>query len=140
MVKNDLNLRFSIWDFDDITSDDITKSLNLQPFKTYKKGVRINEKSSKLSKRNGWIYGTPYHNENDFEKQMDAILDVLEPNLEILKEYSKRYYCEFSCALFLNNREESVPWIHLGKRYMSFSRHVNSEFDFDIYYPPLEEE
>ncbi len=138
MIKNDLSLRFSIWDFEDTTCDEITESLNLKPFKTYRKGIRVNEKSHKLSERNGWIYGTPYHNENDFNQQMKMILDALEPKLNILKGYSKKYYCEFSCALFLNNREESVPWIHLDKRYMSFIREVDVEFDFDIYYPPLE--
>jgi hypothetical protein len=45
MIRNDLSLRFSIWDFEDITCDEITESLNLKPLKTYRKGIRINEKS-----------------------------------------------------------------------------------------------
>lgn len=69
---------------------------------------------------------------------MTIILDALEPKLNILKEYSKKYYCEFFYALFLNNGEENVPWIHLDKRYVSFIKEVDAEFDFDIYYFPLE--
>jgi hypothetical protein len=71
---------------------------------------------------------------------MRRILDVLEPKIFVLKEYAKKYTCEFSCALFLNNREESVPWIFLDKRYNAFIREVDAEFDFNIYYPPLDEE
>ncbi|RXM40328.1 hypothetical protein BOQ62_06370 [Chryseobacterium sp. CH21] len=139
MVKNDLNLRFNIWDYEDINDSEITESLNLIPYKIYSKGKQINPNSSKLSKRNGWIYGPSYGNEESFEEQMNKILDILEPKIPILKEYAKKYYCEFSCALFLNNREESAPWIHFDKRYNAFIREVDAEFDFDIYCPSLEE-
>ncbi|MBB4808274.1 hypothetical protein HNP38_003616 [Chryseobacterium defluvii] len=140
MIKNDLNLRFSIWDYEDITDADISQSLNLVPYKMYSKGKRINQKIPRPSKKNGWVYGAPYGNKDDFEEQMNKILDVLEPKISILKEYSKKYYCEFSCALFLNNREENVPWIHFDKRYNAFIKDVDAEFDVDIYYPPLNEE
>lgn len=135
-----MNLRFCIWEYEDITHDKITKTLGLHPFKIYVKGEKMNPKFERLAKQNGWIYGTPYENEDSFEEQMRKLLDTLEPKTTILREYAKKYTCEFSCALFLNNREESVPWIHFGKRYNAFIREVDAEFDFDIYYPPLDEE
>jgi hypothetical protein len=139
-IENDLNLRFCIWDYEDITHDKITVELGLQPFKIYIKGEKVNPKVKRLAKQNGWIYGTPYFNKDSFQEQMNKILDALEPKIPILKEYSKKYYCEFSCAIFLNNREESTPWIHFDKRYNAFIREVDAEFDFDIYYPPLDED
>lgn len=140
MIKNNLNLRFSIWDFEDVQGSDITNALNVLPVKSYIKGERINLNSPRIAKRNGWVYGSSYGDEESFEEQMRRILDVLEPKIFVLKEYAKKYTCEFSCALFLNNREESVPWIFLDKRYNAFIREVDAEFDFNIYYPPLDEE
>ena len=139
MIKNDLSLRFNIWDYEDINDSEITESLNLIPYKVYIKGNQINQNSPRKSRRNGWIYGPSYGNGDGFEEQMNKILDVLEPKIPILREYAKKYYCEFSCALFLNNREESAPWIHFNKRYNAFIREVDAEFDFDIYCPSLEE-
>ena len=141
-IENDLNLRFCIWEYEDITAETITQELGLIPYKVYIKGTKINPNfvNSRLAKVNGWIYGTPYENKDSFEDQMNKILNVLEPKINILKKYSEKYSCEFSCAIFLNNREESVPWVHLDKRYNAFIREVNAEFDFDIYYPPLDEE
>lgn len=140
MIKNDLSLRFCIWDFDDKSETEISEALDLIPYKTYIKGKRINLNSPKISKRNGWIYGEPYGNGDDFEKQLNKLLDILEPKIYILKEYSRIYTCEFSCALFLNNKEEDIPWIHFDKRYNAFIREVDAEFDFDIYTPSLNEE
>ncbi|MDY6024799.1 DUF4279 domain-containing protein [Bergeyella zoohelcum] len=137
-ISNDVNLRFCIWDYEDITHEDITNLLGIKPYKIYVKGEKMNPKFNRVSKSNAWILGTPYENKDDFNNQMDKILDVLEPKIFVLKELSERYYCEFSCAIFLNNREESTPWIYLSKRYNDFIRKVNVEFDIDIYYPSLD--
>ena len=132
-IKNDLNLCFCIWEYEDITHEEISSKLNLSPRKVYVKGEKITP-STRIAQNNGWVYGPPYFNENDFETQMREILDVLEPNIPVLKEFSKKYRCEFSCAIFLNNKKESTPWIHLDKRFNNFIREVDAEFDFDIYY------
>jgi len=138
-LKNDLNLRFCIWEYDDISHEDITNTLKLTPLKTYIKGKKINPRFERIAKQNGWVYGTPYYNEMDFMTQLDEILDVLEPRISILRTYAQKYKCEFSCAVFLNNREESTPWIHFGKRYNAFIKEIDVEFDIEIFYPPLEE-
>lgn len=134
MIKNEVNLSICIWEFEDVKHDQISKSLQLEPYKIYTKGKRINPKLPKIAKYNGWIYRAASANKGSFEEQMNDILDVLEPKIEILKSYSKKYLCEFSCAIFLHNNEESTPWIHLDKRYHEFAKKVDIEFDFDIYY------
>lgn len=105
----------------------------MKSFKTYIKGEKIRENSPGRSQRNGWIYGAEYETGKDISEQMEEVLEVLTPKLA----YSEKYCCEISCALFLNNREESVPWIHLDKRQIDFLKDVNAEFDLVIYYPPL---
>jgi hypothetical protein len=140
MVGNDVNLSFCIWDYEDITHEDITKTLGLNPYRIYVKGKPKDPKFNRISKRNGWIYGAPYHNGDSFEEQVNKILDALEPKIPILQEYAKKYYCEFSCAVFLMNNEESTPWVHLTKRYNAFIREVDARFDLNFYRPPLDEE
>lgn len=139
-MENDINLSFCISSYDDITHEDITKALDLIPYKTYVRGMKIHPNNEKLSNFNKWVYGTPYQNPDSFQEQMDKILDVLEPRIPILKEYAEKYECEFSLALFLFSREESTPWVHFDKRYNAFIREVDAEFDIDIYYPPEDEE
>jgi len=139
-MKHDLNLRFCIWQYEDITHEKITDELGLTPHRTFVKGKPVNPKVTRLAKNNVWIYGTPYQNEDDFMAQLDKILDVLEPKIPILRKYAKKYSCVFSCAIFINNKEESAPRIYLDKRYNAFIREVDAIFDVEIYTPDLDEE
>lgn len=140
MASNELNLRFGIWDYDDITHDNISKTLGLAPLKVYVKGERMSPKFSRISKRNGWIYGTPYENTDNFETQLDRILDILESRIPILKEYSKKYNCCFSLGYFWSAPGFRPPLVYLNKRYHDFIRSVDAEFDLDLYYSPLDKE
>ncbi len=71
------------------------------------------------------------------------MLDFLEPKIDVLAPLSKKYECEFSLAIFIMNRNESTPWIHLDKRYnefiKKFIKKVDVEFDIDLYCPPDDE-
>ncbi|UIR55057.1 DUF4279 domain-containing protein [Sphingobacterium sp. SRCM116780] len=139
-MKHDLSLRFCIWQYEDVTHEEITSTLGLLPYKVYVKGEHVYPQYERLAKDSGWIYGTPYNNPDDFVTQMDKILDALEPKIPILREYAEKYHCEFSCAIFINNKEESAPRIYLDKRYNAFIREVNAIFDVEIYTPDLDDE
>ncbi|HEY9044682.1 MAG TPA: DUF4279 domain-containing protein [Ohtaekwangia sp.] len=133
MRKNEIIVRFCIWDFDDISHETITEHIGVSPIRIYVKGERMNEKLPQVAKRNGWLYESPLGKYACFEDQMNSILDILESKTEILNPLCERYYCEFSCALFIYNNEESTPWVHLNSRYNSLIKRLNIEFDFDIY-------
>ncbi|CVK16193.1 protein of unknown function (DUF4279) [Apibacter mensalis] len=145
MYKLDLNelyFEFFIWGYDDITHEDITKLLNINPTMIYIKGKPMNPKMKILAKKNGWRIDNPLDNKSLFEDQLNAMLDLLEPKIEILQMLSKKYGCEyeFSLALFIYNRKESTPWVHLTPRYNEFIRQIEVEFDLDLYCPPDDEE
>lgn len=75
-----------------------------------------------------------------FEEQLDNLLGILESKTEVLKPISEKYYCEFSCAIFIRyGNDESAPWIHLNKRYNRLIKELNIEFDIDLYCLPNEE-
>ncbi|MCO6565440.1 MAG: DUF4279 domain-containing protein [Apibacter sp.] len=145
MYKLDLNelyFEFIIRGYNDITHEDITRMLNIKPSKIYIKGKPMNPKMKILAKKNGWRIDNPLANKSLFEDQLNAMLDLLEPKIEILQMLSKKYGCEyeFSLAIFIYNRKESTPWVHLTPRYNEFIRQIEVEFDLDLYCPPDDEE
>jgi hypothetical protein len=139
---NELYFEFCIWNYEDITHEDITKLLNINPTMIYIKGKPMNPKMKILAKKNGWRIDNPLDNKSLFEDQLNAMLDLLEPKIEILQMLSKKYGCEyeFSLAIFIYNRKESTPWVHLTPRYNEFIRQLEVEFDLDLYCPPDDEE
>lgn len=138
-MKNEIILDFCIWEFEDITHDDITRMLGIQPIKVYIKGQKKSLKPSNFTKQNGWRMGSTLDKYTSFEDQMNAMLDIIESKIDLFRLLSKKYYCEFSCALFIYyNNGESTPWVHLNSRYNRIIKELNIEFDVDIYCLPNE--
>ncbi len=98
-MRNEIVLDFCIWDFDNITHDDITSRLGIQPNKIYVKGLSVNPKFPlKKANKNGWRMGTSLDRYSSFEDQMNQLLDVIELKIDLFKPLCEEYYCEFSCA------------------------------------------
>lgn len=117
--------------------DEITQLVGYQPSKTFIKGHRKSSIGSALAEENGWIMDSLAGKNASFEDQLNSLLDVIEFKIDVFKLLSNRYYCEFSCALYIYfNNEESTPWIHLGTRYNQLLKELNIEFDIDIYCLP----
>ncbi len=137
-MKNEINLSFCIWDFDDITHNEITQLIGLQPSKIYTKGEK-NTIGLALAKENGWIITTPLTEYSSFDDQMNSLLDIIESKIDVFKPLCEKYYCEFSCAVFIRyGNGESIPWVHLGSRYNKLIKELKIEFDIDIYCLPNE--
>jgi hypothetical protein len=136
MAKNKVVLSLRISRFNDITHDELTQLIGVLPVKTYVIGDKRNPKNpdSPLIKNNSWLMGPALDEYAEFDEQMDTLLDILEAKIDIFKELSRKYYLEFSCAIFTyHDNEESTPWIHLGERYNNLIKQVNIEFDVDLY-------
>ncbi len=134
MGKNEISFSFCIWDFNDISHDEISELLGVKPSKVYIKGERKNPKVNALAKKNGWILDPPgCDNYSSFEDQMNSLLDVIESKIEAFRIICKKYYCEFSCGLYIYvDNDESTPWVHLNSRYNNLIRELNIELDVDI--------
>lgn len=136
-MRNEIILDFCIWGFDDITHEAITETLRIKPVRVYLKGQKINPNLLPIAKRNGWRMCSPLDKYSSFEDQMDAMLDIIESKIDLFKPFCEKYYCEFSCALFIRyDNGESTPWIHLNSRYNKMLKELNIEFDLDIYCLP----
>jgi len=74
---------------------------------------------------------------SSFDDQMNSLLDIIESKIDLFKPLCERYYCEFSCGIFVYfDNGESTPWVHLDKRYNEISKALNIEFDVDLYVLP----
>ena len=139
-MKNEIYLRFGIFEFDDITPNQITDIVGIKPFIVQVKGQKKNPKnltSSAEWKSNSWIIDSMLEKFASFEEHMNAMLDIIEPKMELLMPLCEKYYCEFSCALYVRyDNGESIPSVHLGSRYNRLLKNLKIEFDFDIYCIP----
>ena len=141
MKKNEINLRFSIFEFDDITHDDITKLLGYQPKFVRIKGEKKNPRNinSPLIEVNTWTIDSGLESHLDFGHHLNALLDILEPRIDVLIPICEKYYCEVSCGMFVYfDNGESTPWIHLDSRYREMTKKLKIEFDLDLYVLPIQ--
>ena len=76
-----------------------------------------------------------------FEDQMNAMLDIIESKIELFRPFCEKYYCEFSCAIYIRyDNDESTPWLHLNARYNRLIKKLNIEFDVVLYCLPNKED
>lgn len=136
-MKNEVHLDFTIADFEDITHDEITQQLGINPVKVYIKGQAKNPNFGGIAKRNRWLMGSGLDKYASFEDQMKAMLDIIESKIDLFRPFCEKYYCEFSCAIFIRyDNEESTPSVHLNARYNRLIKELNIEFDVDLYCLP----
>jgi hypothetical protein len=140
-MKHEVVLSFVIADFDDISHDKITEKIGITPIRIYIKGERKNPAFSGIAKRNRWIMGSGLDKYTSFEDQMNAMLDIIESKIDLFRPFCEKYYCEFSCAIFIRyDNEESTPSVHLDARYNRLIKELNIEFDVDLYCLPNKED
>lgn len=136
-MKHEIVLTLCFWGFEDITHEEISHELQVEPTKVQIKGKRKNPAFLPLAKENGWLLEISSNHFVLFEKQLNSLLDFVSTKKEKIKELSNKYTCEISCALYLRyGNEESIPSIHLGERYHSVFKDVNVQFDLDIFCLP----
>ncbi len=139
MRKNEITLSFSIYQFEDITHDDITHLLGIKPDRIYIKGQKRNPKNPKSSviNENVWIINSGLDKYSDFDRHMSGLLSILESKKDALKPICKKYHCEISCGIFVYfDNEESTPWVHMDARYNNLIRELDIQFDLDLYVLP----
>lgn len=134
MTHNEIWLDFCVWNFEDVTPDEITSWLQIQPSRTYIKGEpKRGVPGAAVWKSNGWRFSATEDKQVPFDDQLEIMLDVIESKKDKFKAICDKYECEFSLGLYCyTNREESTPSVHLSKRYHKVTGDLNIEFDIDI--------
>ncbi len=136
-MKNEIFLDFCIWDFNDVGNDEITERLGITPTKIHIKGQKIDPKFLRIAEKNGWRMGSGLDKYDSFEDHMNTMLNIIESKIDLFKPLCEKYYCEFSCAVYIRyDNGDSTPWLHLNKRYNELIKKLNIEFDLDLYCLP----
>jgi len=133
-MLNEIWLELGVYSFDDITHEELSAILGLEPTRIMVKGQpKRNRPNAPIWKGNGWRYQATKDVFMPFEDQMNLLLDVIEQRKEVFHEISNRYECEISLALYIyTNTEESTPSVHFDQRYLQVMAGLNVEFDIDI--------
>lgn len=143
-MKHRVYLNFVIADFEDITHNEISNTLGMNPFRIYVKGEKRHPSfpsSGPFWRGNQWIMESPLDEYHSFEEQMNATLDIIEPKIDLFRAFCENYRCEFSCAVYLRfDNGESIPSIYLGSRYNQLIKKLNIGFDLDLYVLPNHEQ
>ena len=97
-MKHQIYLDLTIADFEDVTHDEISQTLGIKPFKIYIKGQKRNHKSTSttpaLVTSNRWVMRTSLDEYSFFEDHMNAMLDIVEPKIDVFKPFCEKYRCD----------------------------------------------
>src|ERR1700694_5430227 len=118
-MNHEFYLDFVIADFEDITHDEISQSLGMNPRKVFIKGEKKypNSAAKTLAKRSQWIISSSLDKHLTFEDHLNAMMDLLEPKIDLLKPLCEKYTCFFSCAIFFVTDDSiSMPSIYFNGR------------------------
>ena len=143
-MRHRVYLNFTINDFEDISYEEISQRLGMNPYRIYVKGEKRNPNfpsTDPFWQGNKWIMASPFDEYHSFEDQMNDTLDIIEPKIDLFRPFCEKYRCEFSCAVYLRfDNGESIPSIYLGSRYNRLIKELNIGFDVDLYVFPNHEE
>ncbi|MCB9045465.1 MAG: DUF4279 domain-containing protein [Chitinophagales bacterium] len=137
MAANKIAVSFGIWEFEDFAPQAITDETGLTPSYIRTKNEPIKPGGKRLAKENGWIIKAPEVDYQDafpsIEYQLDALIELLKPKMNILKKFCDKYYSEFSIALYVyTDANESTPIVHFTKEQLKFIADLRSACDIDI--------
>ncbi|UPL50980.1 DUF4279 domain-containing protein [Hymenobacter sublimis] len=135
MRNNHVEVSLEIRDFDDISLEELSAILGMQPSKFYRKGEKTGSSAIK-SPINRWLVHayTDQKSLPDFEEQMDTLLAIVTARQEAFIALCHRYTCEIKCAVNIYFRNgESIPSVHLESRHRDLLHLLRAEFDVDIY-------
>ena len=151
MEKTDCYTYFKITG--DFKSEDITKRLNIQPFKTFEKGeLRKNKKRTLESRYTFSLWQTQechkYHHHkysegeiyHDVNEQCLIVINELKDKIDILNKIKSDYdEVNFSLVVVMQIYNGNSPGTCFNKEVIGFCHAIGCEIDVDMYVYPFEE-
>lgn len=130
-MQHEIDVSLNFWEFEDLTPEDITALLGVEPSRVVRKGE---PRGRRVWPYNGWIWEASADKSVCFEDQCTAVLDLLEARREAIKSFSHRCTGEISCMLRLYvDNGQSTPSVNLDARYHALAHELNLSFDLDLY-------
>src|SRR5262245_5031860 len=82
---------------EDVPFDEISRRLGVQPTNTHRKGERRRPESMPFSD-DAWHYQPPLDETEPLERHLDALWQVVEPEVEYLKSLKQRFKLDVFCG------------------------------------------
>lgn len=128
IMQPEYHVRLKILD-ESLLPEQITEQLGICPSKTWHKGDLVPNTSIR-KRENGWEIESTLPKEVLPSEHIQHILSVIKPAYFQFQDYSQKYYCELSCAIYF---DEERPDIFLDKNLMRQLADLNLNLDIDIY-------
>ena len=133
---NHVEAYLDIFDFEDLTHEQISEMLGLQPSRIHVKGQRHNPNFGRLAPRNRWMLQM-YTKEGpwlNIEEQLDELLALVTLRRVAFQQLAA--HCKFAikCAVKVYvQHNESTPAVFLEHRHVELLTFLQATFDVDIY-------
>lgn len=136
LKTNHVEAYLEIKRFQNISHDDISTLLGLQPTTIYVQGQRFNPHFGAVSRHNRWLYQVytkegPWRN---LEEQLDELLALVNARRAAFQQLAAHCEFEIRCAVFIYyDLNESTPPVFLEPRHVELLNFLQAGFDADIY-------
>ena len=131
LEKTNVKVEFSIYG-DDFNPDRITKRLNINPEKVWRKGEQVG-KHNILRKENCWMISTGYQESLDINNQLYLILQLLQSVKEELMALKNEIMADFKIDIVINIEDNQTPAMYLDNEVIHFCNDFDITLDFDLY-------
>jgi hypothetical protein len=126
-IDNGIGVYLVIWGVD---PDDVTRVLSVQPTSTRRKGEPWPPRPERVHPEHSWDIKSPLHHKASAREQLDALIDILKPNIEGLASLPPHYV---KLEYFFWTDEK--PVIDFSNDQIKFLAQINTEFvDIDANY------
>ena len=134
--RNQIEVRLEISHFDDITHEEISRRLGLQPSRIYVKGQPRSPLLSQRSPENRWLFNLydAAQPRPIIEQQLDALSRLVDANPSAFISLCTTYTCGVFCIVTIyKDLNESTPAVYLEERHVRLLNTLSALFDVDIY-------
>ena len=110
--------------------DVLTKTLGITPSKIWRKGDAISAHQSRVHEENGWLLDAPGSPHAPMEKQLEAMLHIIEPRVEAFGKLPAGSEVELSCVVY-EDEEDDRPCIEFSVKAVNLLARIGGL----IYFP-----
>lgn len=134
---NDSRAYLGVFGFGDDPSV-VTRLIGVVPTEAYAKGDHYVSSTGEilLHRESAWRLHNPLPRTAHVDDQIEALLDLIEPYSEGIREAVARYEVGVGCAIFYS---DFTPGIHLSENVVPRIAALGLSIDFDLYFLSEEE-
>ncbi|QLG39537.1 DUF4279 domain-containing protein [Paenibacillus sp. E222] len=80
-----------------------------------------------------WFLDTDYQESFDVNQQLNYLLNLLEPHIEMLKTLRMKHNLNYLFSFSIRVMNNESPAISIAQKAISIAYDLSAEFDFDLY-------